>query len=65
VGKIITSNFSGFGRTKFQFFIVIIIKDLFLGAFAKLRKAAIRFVMSVHLSICVEHLGYHWTDFNE
>jgi hypothetical protein len=32
-----------------------------LGAFAKLRKATISFVMSVRL----EQLGFHWTDFHE
>ena len=35
------------------------------GAFAKLRKAAISFVMSVRLSIRTEQLGSHWTDFHE
>jgi hypothetical protein len=35
----------------------------FLGAFAKLRKATISFVMSVCLS--AEQLGSHWTDFYE
>ena len=37
----------------------------FLGAFAKLRKAAISFVMSVRLSARVEQLGSHWMDFHE
>jgi hypothetical protein len=37
----------------------------FLGAFAKLRKATISFVMSVRLSILVEQLGSHWTDVHE
>jgi len=32
-----------------------------LGAFAKLRKATISFVMSVRM----EQLGSHWTDFHE
>jgi hypothetical protein len=36
-----------------------------LGAFAKLRKAAISFVMSARLSVRMEHLGSHWTEFNE
>jgi hypothetical protein len=38
---------------------------LFLGAFAKLRKATISFVMSVCLSDRMEELGSHWTDFQE
>jgi hypothetical protein len=33
----------------------------FLGAFAQLRKATISFVMSVRM----EHLVSHWTDFHE
>ena len=40
-----------------------------LGAFAKLRKATISFVMSVRPSVClsarIEQLGSHWTDFGE
>jgi hypothetical protein len=32
-----------------------------LDASAKLRKATSSFVMSVRM----EHLGFHWTDFNE
>jgi hypothetical protein len=37
----------------------------FLGAFAKLRKAIISFVVSVCLSVRVEQLGSHWKDFHE
>jgi len=37
----------------------------FLGAFAKLRKATISFVMSVRLSVLMEQFGSHWTDFHE
>jgi hypothetical protein len=41
----------------------------FLGAFVKLRKATISFVMSVRLSIRpsvhMEQLGSHWTVFHE
>ena len=33
---------------------------MFLGAFAKLRKATISFVMSVCPSVLVEQLGSHW-----
>ena len=39
-----------------------------LGTFAKLRRAAIRFVMSVCPSIPsvrMQHLGSHWTDIHE
>ena len=36
----------------------------FLGAFAKLRKATITFVMSVCPSVRMEYLGSHWTDFH-
>ena len=37
----------------------------FSGAFTKFRKANISFVMSVHLSICMEQIGSKWTDFHE
>jgi hypothetical protein len=37
----------------------------FLGAFAKLRKTIISCGMSVRPSVCMEHLGFHWTDFCE
>jgi len=40
-----------------------------LGTFAKLRKAAISFIMSVcstvRLSVSMEQLDSHWTDFRE
>jgi hypothetical protein len=36
-----------------------------LSTLAKLRKATIWFVMSVCLSIRIEQLGSHWTDFDE
>ena len=42
-------------------FFMIILSSQFLGAFPKWRKAAISFVMSVR----VEQLGTHWTDFHE
>ena len=38
------------------------------GAFAKLRKRTMRFVMSclsVRLSISIEQFGSYWTDFQE
>ena len=37
----------------------------FIVAFKKVRKATISFVMSVRLSVRMEQLGYHWTDFHE
>ena len=44
-----------------------IILHRFLGAFAKLRKATVSFVISVRvrLSVRIEQLGSHWTDFHE
>ena len=42
---------------------------IFFGAFAKLRKATLRFIMSVCLPNCpslrMEQLRSHWTDFHE
>ena len=37
----------------------------FLGMFAKLLKATISFVLSVHLSVHMQQLGSMWTDFHE
>jgi len=37
----------------------------FLGAFAKLRKATINFVLAVRLLSDRIELDSHWTDFNE
>jgi len=37
----------------------------FLGAFAKLPKAAISYIISVSPFIGMEQLGSHWTDFHE
>jgi hypothetical protein len=37
----------------------------FLDAFIKLRKVTIGFVMPIHLSVCMEQLGSHWTDFDK
>jgi len=36
-----------------------------LGAFAKLRKATISFVLSVCPSVHMEQLGSYWADFHE
>jgi len=42
---------------------------MILGAFAKLRKVTISFVVSVCLFVCpsarTEQVGSHWTDFHE
>jgi hypothetical protein len=40
---------------------------LFLGALAKLphKKATVNFVMPVRLSVRMEQLGSHWTDFRQ
>jgi len=38
---------------------------LFLGAFAKFRKAIISFVMSVRPSVHMKQFGSHWKDFHE
>ena len=38
---------------------------LFLGAFAKSRKATISFVKSVCPSVRMQQLGSHWTDFDK
>jgi hypothetical protein len=36
-----------------------------LGAFVKFQKVTISFVMSVRLSVRMEQLRSHWTDFHE
>ena len=36
-----------------------------LGAFEKLQKATVSFVMSVRASVHMEQLDSHWTDFVE
>jgi hypothetical protein len=40
------------------------VKDI-LGAFAELIKATFSFDLSVRLSVRMEQLGSHWTDFHE
>jgi len=53
---------------QFSLHFSIIVKQfsyLLLGAFAKLKKASIRFVVSVRPSVRMEHFGSHWTDFHE
>jgi hypothetical protein len=37
----------------------------FLGMFAKLQKASISFIVSVHLFVCTEQLGSKQTDVRE
>ena len=37
----------------------------FVGAFAKLQKLIISFIMSVSISVCMEKLGFHWMNFHE
>jgi hypothetical protein len=41
------------------------VRNLFAGAFAKLRKTTISFVMPVRPSVRMEQLGFHWMDFHE
>ena len=43
----------------------ILEKREFLGAYTKLQKVTIRFVMPACLSVWTEQLGSHWTDFHE
>jgi hypothetical protein len=38
---------------------------LLLAAFTKLRKATINFVMSVCMSVRMDHLSSHWPDFHD
>jgi hypothetical protein len=40
-------------------------KRVSLGSFAKLRKLTISIALSVRLSVRMEQLGSHWTDFHE
>jgi len=47
---------------------IITLRELnvqFLGAFAKLRKVTLSFVMSVCLCVRMEQLGFYWTDFRD
>ena len=44
---------------------IIMIGPYFVGAFVKLRKATISFVISARLSVRMEQLGCHWKDFYE
>jgi hypothetical protein len=39
--------------------------ERFLGLFAELRIATLSFIMSVRLSVHMEQLGSHWTDFHK
>jgi len=42
-----------------------VMDKFFFGAFAKLLKATLSFVVSVCPSVRMKQLGYHWTDFHE
>jgi hypothetical protein len=42
----------------------IFISTLILGAFAKLRKATVIFVVSIRPSVRMKQLVSHWTDFH-
>jgi len=45
---------------------VVFKKKLFLTRRArKLQKATVSFVMSIRLTVRMEQLGSHWTDFNK
>ena len=39
--------------------------DVLIGAFLRLRKTTISFVMSPCPFVRMEQLGFHWTDFHE
>jgi hypothetical protein len=53
--------------------VAAVITGTFLGAFVKLRKATVSFIMPVSLSACpsvrpfagMEQFGFNWTDFHE
>ena len=51
------------------YFIPMFTLNMFVGAFEKLRKTTIGFVMSLRPSVCpsfrMEQIGSHWTDFHE
>jgi len=61
--------FFGGSQNKQRLFPFTALTDLIFGAFAKLRKATISFLMSVslsvRLSVRMEHLVSHWADFHE
>jgi hypothetical protein len=60
---VVGCTFSSVSRKKYLLFLEFEIPN-FLGAFAKLRKATISFVMFVCPSMRMEQLGVHWTDFD-
>ena len=43
----------------------VVRRVILLGTSAKSRKASIMFVITVCLSVRMEQLGSHWTDFRE
>ena len=69
VGPSLQSNWTGVRQTALAvltaYRITLPLKPTFLGAFIKLRKATIRFVMSVCVcpSVRMWYLSSHWTDF--
>jgi hypothetical protein len=48
-----------------MFCYIVFVRIIVFGGFAKLRKAALGFVMFVRPSDRLEQLGSHWTDFHE
>jgi hypothetical protein len=56
-----------FWRTQGEFFLLIVYSFLLSGAFAKLRKATISFVIcsSISLFVLMEKLGFKGKDFHE
>jgi hypothetical protein len=51
------------------FVVLVHLFEPFLGAFTKLRKATVSFVVSIGPSVlpsvCMQQLGFHWTDFHQ
>ena len=52
-------------QNKQRLFHYTALTDWFLGAFVKLRKVTINFVMSVRPSVRMEQLSSNWADFHE
>jgi hypothetical protein len=44
---------------------IVWVNPIFFGAFAKLQKATLAFLMSARPSVCIKLLGALWTDFHE
>jgi hypothetical protein len=43
----------------------MLLMKIILGVFAQIRKATISSVMSARMSVRIEQLVFHWTDFHE